>query len=278
MSEWQSYNVENHTVVGDLRFYPGLHSPQLDNRRNVLVWLPDGYATSDQRYPVVYMHDGQNLFDERTSYAGEWRVDETMQALASEGYAAIIVGLPNQGELRRSEYNPYPPCSGDAYIRFITETVKPLIDSTFRTQPDVAHTGIAGSSMGGLISLYGFLCYPAVFGFCGAFSTAFWFGNSGILNTIDESATGHGKIYLDVGTREGPTLAYTVSPDDLDKMGKLDLAYLNGVRHIRAALLESGYVEPETLLYIEDEGAMHRENEWARRLPDALRFLLPCER
>jgi predicted alpha/beta superfamily hydrolase len=110
MASWTSYTaeVEHHTVAGDLRVYHGLYSPQLDNRRDLLAWLPESYTRDDRRYPVLYMHDGQNLFDAQTSYAGEWRVDETMTELGREGCEAIIFGLPNQGDLRMVEYNPYP--------------------------------------------------------------------------------------------------------------------------------------------------------------------------
>jgi predicted alpha/beta superfamily hydrolase len=276
---WHSYTeqVNQHTVVGDLRVLRGLHSPQLDNHRDILVWLPPDYADSPRRYPVVYMHDAQNLFDAHTSYVGEWQVDETMLALTAEGYATIIVGLPNMNEHRRIEYSPYDYMmqgqrvigQGDLYVRFITETVKPLIDATFRTLPDNTHTGIAGSSMGGLISLYGFLMYPTIFGFCGAFSTAYWFGGDSLLKTTQQHATGSGRVYLDVGTREGETLRFW-TPDSPD----LDADYVQGVRQLRDALQHNGYSDA-SLLYVEAEGAAHNEGAWAARLPAALRFLLP---
>lgn len=278
METWQLYRelFPDNTVVGDLRVWPSLYSPQLDNQRSVYVWLPPGYHVPDQRYPVLYMHDGDNLFDARRSYSGEWQVDETMQQLSQRGQSAIIVGLPNQGDLRRMEYNPYasqwaeiPDGRGEDYIRFLVETVKPFIDRSFRTLPDREHTGIAGSSMGGLISLYGFLTRPQVFGFCGAFSTAYWFGDEGLLQTVGTGANGSGKVYLDVGGREGPTLegwGYA----DLD----LDQAYLAGVRRLQAALLQHGYAH-DSLMYVEEAGAPHHESAWAQRLPAALRFLLP---
>ncbi len=279
---WTHYTdqVEQHTVVGDLRIAHDVYSPQLDNRRAVLVWLPPSYALSERSFPVIYMHDGQNLFDRSTSYAGEWQVDETITALAqeSEHYEAIVVGLPNMKEKRGVEYSPYGydlfgarmVGQGDAYVRFIIETVKPLIDHDFRTRPEATATGIAGSSMGGLISLYGFLMYPEVFGYCGAFSTAYWFGENALLQTTRERATGRGRIYLDVGTKEGETLLHwsKIPPE------QTDAAYCDGVRDLRDALLAGRYVVGQTLLYVEEEGAPHREHAWARRLPAALRFLL----
>ncbi|MCA9913627.1 MAG: alpha/beta hydrolase [Anaerolineae bacterium] len=281
MADWQRYTelVPRHTVVGDLRIRHDIHSPQLDHQRNVFVWLPASYASSDRRYPVLYMHDGDNLFDALVSYSGEWRVDETMTALSQEGYEAIIVGLPNAGTERASEYDPYPDYAGREtkgknYIRFLVDTIKPMIDAEFRTLPDVSHTGIAGSSMGGLISLYGFLTEPKTFGFCGAFSTAYWFGFSGLVQTIQEHANGHGKIYLDVGTQEGATLDYWM---ERYRMNIVDThaEYVRGVRELRDELQKQGYTLGENLRYIEDEGAIHREEAWAKRLPDALRFLLP---
>lgn len=279
MSPWEAYDRPGHTVVGDLRVYPQLSSPQLDRTRDVLVWLPPSYAGGERRYPVLYMHDGQNLFDAVTSYVGEWEVDETMMALSGEGVEAIIVGIPNGEEQRVHEYNPYPNSEvpildgrGEDYLRFVVETVKPLIDQTYRTQPDAAATGMAGSSMGGLISLYGFLRYPTVFGLCGAFSTAYWFGDEGLLRTIPELADGHGRVYLDVGSKEGHIFQDPAPwrPEVWDA----DRGYLDGVRRIHGALAAKGYRDGENLLYVEDEGAIHHEQDWARRLPAALRWLL----
>ncbi|MBN1666518.1 MAG: alpha/beta hydrolase [Anaerolineales bacterium] len=278
MEKWQPYQERypENTVIGDLRIWPACYSPQLNNQRAIYAWLPPGYHDTKQRYPVLYMHDGDNLFDARRSYSGEWLVDETMQQLSQQGQPAIIIGLSNQGNLRRMEYNPYasqwpeiPDGSGENYIRFLVETLKPFIDASFRTLPDRQHTGIAGSSMGGLISLYGFLTRPEVFGFCGALSTAYWFGKEGLLNTIETCASGVGKVYLDVGTEEGPTLqGWGYADQDLDR------AYVTGVRRLHEALLEHGY-DQANLMYLEETGAPHHESAWARRLPAALKFLLP---
>jgi predicted alpha/beta superfamily hydrolase len=276
---WHPYSAPQHSVVGDLRVWHDLYSPQLDNQRDVFVWLPPDYEMDTRRYPVIYMHDGLNLFDKSTSYSGEWEVDETMTALSQEGLNAIIVGLPNMKEKRGLEYSPYPFRAydgsavigqGDAYIRFIVETVKPLIDESFRTRPEAAVTGIAGSSMGGLISLYGFLAYPQVFGLCGAFSTAYWFGDNGLLATTHTVARAEGRVYLDVGTREGETLKGWANLSG----EQADLAYCEGVGELRDALIAAGYRLGENLMYVEAEGAPHREVAWAARLPDAMRFLL----
>lgn len=275
MVEWLRYvdTVDRHTVTGELLIHKGFYSPQLDNRRDVLVWLPPGYGRGERRYPVIYMHDGQNLFDEATSNTGEWLVDETMTQLSTEGLEAIIVGLPHMYERRRIEYDPYPPALGESYTAFLVETVKPMIDADFRTLPDAAHTGVGGSSMGGLISLYAFLTRPQVFDLCAAFSTAYWFGAEGLLSTIQEHASGYGRIYLDVGTSEGDVL-YGFAPEMRQDPAAADQAYVDGVRRVRDVLLGKGYSLDQNLVYVEDAGARHIESAWAARLPDAFRFLL----
>lgn len=284
MSNWQSYKElhPQHTVVGDLRIKHNLYSPQLDNERDILVYLPPSYENEDKSYPVVYMHDGQNLFDHFSSFAGEWQVDEAMTILADNDCEAIIVGLPNLGEERIREYNPYRHpqkknivAKGDTYLRFIVETVKPLIDSDFRTLRQSEYTGIAGSSMGGLISLYGFLHYQEVFGFCGAFSPAYWFGAGGLLKSIEKYSSGNGKIYLDIGTLEGTTLNNTGKDWDVETENQ-DNVYVQGVCSLRDALLNSNYRLDDNLVYVEDEGARHNEQAWARRFSDAISYLLGC--
>src|SRR5271154_6181178 len=163
---WQRYDP---SVTGTLLVWPDFYSPQLDNRRNLLVYLPPSYDHSDRRYPVLYMHDGQNLFDRATSFAGNtWQVGETLDRLANDGIEAMVVGLNHAGEQRTAEYNPFPHFwqgRGEISLQFLTETVKPLIDQDFRTRSEREATGIMGSSMGGLISLYAFFRASSVFGF-----------------------------------------------------------------------------------------------------------------
>lgn len=279
MTDWQSYTatVANHTVVGDLRVHRAVHSPQLNNQRDVFVWLPPSYHTSNQRYPVIYMHDGQNIFDAHTSYAGEWYVDETLTSISREGYEAIAVGLPNTGAERHIEYNPYDTYRaqgrGDTYINFITDTVKPMVDEAFRTRPGADTTAIGGSSMGGLISLHAFLTRRDVFGLCLAMSPSFWFGASSLLDLVETCADGTGKIYLDIGTAEGAKIR-NHAHDAADGDDASQNTFVRGIRYLRDALYHQGY-QDETLRYIEENGAEHNEAAWARRLPNALRFLLP---
>lgn len=251
---YDQYRQTEHTTVGELRVLPGLYSPQLNNTRDLLVYLPPDHDNGQQRFPVLYMHDGQNLFDRATAFGGnEWQVDETLQVLSREGLGAIVVGLPNAGEARVPEYSPFPgygAARGDAYLAFIIETVKPIIDAAFRTLPTRQHTGIFGSSMGGLISLYAYFRHPEVFGLAGAMSPSLWYTRGAIYTYIRKAPVTRGKLYLDNGTHEP-------SASRLERL-----------------LVEKGYAPGRDLLYVAEEGGRHTEIDWARRLPNALRFLL----
>lgn len=264
LAHWQSYsdNQPKHTVVGTVLVQRGVRSPQLHNRRDILVYLPASYELTDKRYPVVYMHDGQNLFDEAASFAGEWRVDETMQDLERDGIEAIIIGIPNSGEERLNEYSPFPHPhmgggSGHAYLDFIADTIKPMIDAEFRTRPDRANTGLIGSSMGGLISLYGFFSHAETFGFAGVMSPSLWFGWQAIYDYVIRAPFRPGRLYLDVGTKEA--------------RGR-SAAYRKLVAEMQALLVEKGYAD--SLMYVEERNGQHHEAAWARRLPAGLRFLI----
>jgi predicted alpha/beta superfamily hydrolase len=154
--------------------------PQLNRKRRIWAYIPKGYATSKKSYPVIYMNDGQNLFNEQTAPFGEWGVDECLDTLERKvNKEYIVIGIDNGGEKRMTEYNPYDNKQfgngeGNQYLDFITTTLKPFIDKKYRTLKDRANTYIAGSSMGGLISLYAVIKHPDVFGGAGVFSPAFW--------------------------------------------------------------------------------------------------------
>jgi predicted alpha/beta superfamily hydrolase len=263
-AHWHDYPQapgEHHTVVGTVRVFHGFHSPQLDNRRDILVYLPPSYGSGDRRYPVVYMHDGQNLFDEATSFGAEWGVDQTLEAGAEQGLEAIVVGIPNLGDARLDEYSPWPEerhdagGSGDLYVDFLVQTLKPVVDRDFRTLPGREHTGIAGSSMGGLISLYAFFRNPETFGFAGVMSPALWFGGRRIYDFVEAAPFVPGKLYLDVGTQEGSE-------------------ELQDVRRLRDILVAKGYEKGRNFLYVVEMGGAHNERAWARRLRKELHFLL----
>jgi predicted alpha/beta superfamily hydrolase len=154
--------------------------PQLNRSRRIWLYLPAGYQAGSKRYPVLYMHDGQNLFDAAVAPYGEWGLDECLDSLIKKnGRECIVVGINHGGDKRMTEYNPYSFANfgegeGDKYVDFLVQTLKPYIDQHYRTQPGRDNTTIAGSSMGGLISLFAVLKYPGVFGGGGIFSPAFW--------------------------------------------------------------------------------------------------------
>lgn len=183
--------------------------PQLDAKRKVWIYLPPSYANSTKRYPVLYMHDGQNLFDEFTGGYGEWGVDEVLDSIiAKGGKEYIVVGIDHGGPERLKEYNPYDSQygkgKGKAYVDFLVHNLKPYIDQHYRTKTDYKNTSIAGSSMGGLISMYAIATYPKVFGNAGIFSPAFWLGKAietDLKNAIKDLAK-H-KIYFVAGNLEG---------------------------------------------------------------------------
>jgi predicted alpha/beta superfamily hydrolase len=279
-SLWRAYgdvynNGHRGRISGDIRVAPAFYSPQLDNQRDILVYLPPSYNHSQRRYPVVYMQDGQNLFDNATSFAGEWGVDETMERLAhEEGLEAIIVGVPNTGPQRADEYSPFRERRlgggrGDDYLRFLVETLKPRIDADFRTRPDRRHTGLFGSSLGGLITLYGFFRCSSVFGFAGIMSPSLWFGGEAIFDYVEQAGYTPGKLYLDTGTRE-----YGEAQQGRLHRATASRRYYGSVRRLKGILVRKGYRPVRDLMHVEEKWAGHNESSWARRLPLALRFLL----
>ena len=251
-------------TVGNVRRIEQVFSPELNNRRDIHVYLPPSYVTSGRHYPVIYMHDGQNLFDHAMSFAGEWGVDETMESLAHEGIEAIVVGVPNMGAARTNEYSPWSDQrlgggAGDRYLQFLTDTLKPLIDIQFRTRREREHTGIAGSSMGGLISLYGFLVRADVYGFAGVMSPSLWFAGGAVFERVSRVERWTGRLYLDTGTAEGR----------------------NQVRQTRemVRLLRRRAEHPRLQLhYVEAKDAGHNEAAWAARFERAVRWLVPRKR
>ncbi|HSH21872.1 MAG TPA: alpha/beta hydrolase-fold protein [Candidatus Caenarcaniphilales bacterium] len=263
--DYATWRAAEHTVTGTVLVWPELGSPQLGGWRHILVYLPPSLAASGpetrRRYPVLYFHDGQNVFDEHTSYSGEWHADETLELLAGEGLEAIAVAIPNGGEARMDEYNPWRDRRrrmggrGDAYLGFLVGHVKPLIDRSFPTRTDRNATGVVGSSMGGLISLYALAAYPEVFGLAGVMSPSLGWNDQRILQIVAHGQIPPARIHLDAGGREWKTM-------------------LPEARRLRELLLEQGFVDGRDLHYVEEQNGIHRESAWAARLPDALRFLL----
>jgi predicted alpha/beta superfamily hydrolase len=242
---------------------PAVWSPQLRNRRAVDVYLPPSYDESRERYPVLYMHDGQNLCDPATAFAGTWCLLDVLAGLAEDGLELIVVGIHHRGRDRINEYSPfadrrYGPGKGDRYVKFLASTLKPQIDRRFRTSRARDATATLGSSMGGLISLYALVKHPRIFGAAGAMSPALWFGDRGIFTVVGDlrppGRTAAPRIYLDMGTEEGAVA-------------------LRDARAMADRLERAGW--KESLLWVEEPGGRHTEHDWSRRLGRAIRFLLP---
>jgi alpha-glucosidase len=186
------------------------------------LYLPPEYDSSKKKYPVIYMHDGQNLFDNKTSFVSEWKIDETLNKIYKEtGQGFIVVGIENGRKERVNEYTPWPHekyggGKGKEYIHFIVNKLKPYIDSKYRTKSKQKHTALIGSSLGGLISYYGGLTYPDVFGKIGALSTSFWFSDNVFELTEKKGKLNNLRLYLLVGRKEGGTMV-----SDMQKAEKL---------------------------------------------------------
>ncbi|MDP3502494.1 MAG: alpha/beta hydrolase-fold protein [Myxococcales bacterium] len=250
------------------RRWPAFRSTVLNNSRGVLVYLPPTYLENTTfRAPVVYMHDGQNLFDPATAFGGnEWQVDETMNRTANDGFIAeaIVIAPENGGAARIDEYTPtnttqYGGGKGGDYLRFLVEELKPAVDREYRTLPARERTVVIGSSLGGLISVYAGVQKPDVFGNIGAMSPSTWWDNRWILGSVAglrASPLRPLKVYVDSGNAG-------TSMDDVTNTAALAQAWR-----------DRGYADDATLMYVVQNGGTHSETFWAQRLPVALRFLL----
>ena len=260
--------AQPHTLTGDFRTHPKFHSKFLPTDRDVLVYLPPGYRDDRRRrYPVLYLHDGQNLFDGATSFVPgqEWRVDETAQALILSRAIEplIIVGIYNTGKERVEEYTPSADPKlkvggkADLYGRLIVEELKPFVDAHYRTKRDAADTGLGGSSLGGLVTLYLGLRYPGVFGKLAVVSPSVWWDDHRIVREVQSlRAKPRTRVWLDMGTDEGADATA-------------------GARLLRDALVARGWRLDRDLKYFEAAGAKHSEAAWAERVEPFLRFLFP---
>jgi predicted alpha/beta superfamily hydrolase len=246
-----------------LEVLPGVYSPELGNRRDVLVCLPPSYRHSRRSYPVVYMHDGQNLFDPATSFAGDWGMRRILEASARRGLEVIVVGIPNMGAERLNEYSPYRDDAeggggrGKAYAAFVAGTLRRLVDRRFRTRRSREHTVVAGSSMGGLVSLYAWFRYPNAFGAAGVLSPSLWFAGGAIFSTVARAQFVPGRIYLDIGATEGDE-------------------HVANARRMRDMLLVKGYRHGLDLRWLESRSGRHDERSWGPRFARALPFLIPA--
>ena len=264
--------MAEHTLTGNIQEHPGFRSKILANRRDVLVYLPRGYARfSRRRFPVLYLQDGQNVFDAATAFSHvEWSVDETAETLIQKKLMEpiIIVAVANTGDERIHEYAPTRGViDGSArrkkrsrgmarhYGRFLIEELKPFIDRKYRTKPEAEFTGLGGSSLGGLLTLSLGLWFPEIFQRLIVMSPSVWWDDQVIVKMVEKLP--HKlplKIWLDTGTHEPGW---------------------ERARTVKDALVEKGWHLYDDLQYLEVEGAGHSEGAWAARVDPALRFLYP---
>lgn len=255
---------------GRIRLLPRFSSRYLSTARDLIVYLPPGYHNSTDRYPILYLQDGQNLFDPATAFAGQdWRADATADDLIGRRLIEpiIIVGIYNTGMRRISEYTPTRDPrrrkggKGDRYAMMIAREVKPFIDAAFRTRRSAAHTGIGGSSLGGLVSLEAGLLYPRVFSKLAVLSPSVWWDRHSILKMVEGYRfPQRPRIWLDAGTAEGD------HPD----------LVIADLRKLCGALVDKGWREGIDLAYSEASGAGHDESAWAARFGPVLQYLFPA--
>jgi predicted alpha/beta superfamily hydrolase len=271
-NEASRFSMAKHTLTGNIKRHRAFPSKILGNRRDILVYLPRGYRRfSGKRYPVLYLQDGQNVFDAATSFAGvEWGVDETAERLIRANLIEplIVVAVANMGEERIHEYAPTrgvidvkarrkKRSRGLArlYGHFLMDELKPYIDRKYRTRAQPEFTGLGGSSLGALVTLAIGVLYPHVFGRLMVMSPSIWWDNFAIYRLVDSiEQKPPSKIWLDTGTAE-PGWEQT--------------------RELANRLIEKGWKLGKSLQYVEAQGADHSEGAWAARVEPALRFLFP---
>jgi predicted alpha/beta superfamily hydrolase len=250
---------EPRQLTEDTRYHKAFHSKFLAKDRDVIVWLPPGYQKdTTKRYPVLYMHDGINVF-------AVWRMDETALALISnkqiEPLILVLVGHAGTAEDRFSVYTPSKDPrvnqsgQADQYGRMLVEELKPFIDAEYRTLTDASNTGLGGASLGGLVTLYLGLKHPNIFGRLAVLSPSFWWDRGMIFREVKSlSSKPASRIWLDIGTREGPT---------------------DAVKQMRDLLKTKGWVLDSDLVYFEAKDAGHEDLAFASRAPKFLKFLFP---
>jgi predicted alpha/beta superfamily hydrolase len=272
--EASRFSMPKHTLTGNIKRHRAFPSNILGNRRDVLVYLPRGYRRfSRRRYPVLYLQDGQNVFDAATSFSGvEWGVDEAAERLIKENLIEplIVVAVANTGEQRIDEYAPTrgvidakakrkKRSKGLArkYGHFLMDELKPYIDRKYRTNPGAEFTGLGGSSLGGLVTFAIGILYPQVFGRLMVMSPSIWWDNFAIYRLVDSIEQKPPlKVWLDIGTAEPGW---------------------EQARELVNRLLEKGWKLQKDLQYMEAQGADHSEAAWAARVEPALRFLFPAK-
>lgn len=233
--------------------------PQLIRTRRIAALLPHDYHETDKHYPVLYLQDGQNLFDEYAPF-GNWAVDKRLAALSEQGKGnIIIIAIDHAKEKRIAEFTPSYTTrlgrgEGKKYARFLADTLKPYIDKEFRTRPEAEFTGIGGSSMGGLISIYAAMMYPEVYGRLMVFSPSLWVTPNIPFRLINLTEEYHGRVYLYGGKKESNTM-------------------VPNLHRFRDALSQNrSNAKPEFMLSIDPEGE-HNEARWGEEFPKAIKWL-----
>jgi predicted alpha/beta superfamily hydrolase len=257
---WKEEKIKKSTATENVSILKeDFYMPGLERERKVWIYLPPDYNTSQKTYPVLYMNDGQNLFDDTSSYSGEWGVDEMLNKLFEEGdEGVIVIGIENGRSARIEEYTPwvndkYGGGRGEEYIEFIVAHLKPYIDAHYRSKLDRLHTGIMGSSLGGLISFYAAIEHQDVFGKAGVFSPSFWFSPE-IYNHVEKTGKQHDmEFYLLGGELEGEYVL-----QDLNKM--------------KTTLQIAGFNDSEIKIVSKADGD-HNEAFWTREFSDCYRWL-----
>jgi predicted alpha/beta superfamily hydrolase len=255
-------------LVARLHKHEQFVSRLTEKHHDLIVYLPPMYKTAwDRHFPVLYMQDGQNLFDPETSFipGNYWRMGETADGLIEAGTIEplIIVGIYNTGERRIDDYTPVEDSRlgggrADAYGRMLVEELKPFIDARYRTLPGAQHCGLGGSSLGGLVALYLGLRYSDVFSRLAVISPSVWWRRRAILKTVAAlEQKPELRIWLDIGSKESTRAV----PD---------------VRALRDGLIKKGWQLGENLAYLEAENAEHTESAWAQRVGPMLQFLFPA--
>ncbi|MGV8915295.1 MAG: alpha/beta hydrolase-fold protein [Kaistella sp.] len=235
--------------------------PQLNRTRKIWIYLPPDYETSTKTYPVLYMQDGQNLFDNTTAFAGEWQVDETLNTLFAAGdYGAIVIGIDNGGGSRIDEYTPwnnpqYGGGEGDLYMQFMAETLKPYVDANYRTKPGKEFNALVGSSLGALISTYGGVKYSSTFSKIGSFSPAYWIVDNQLNNYIETSTADLSamRVYFVAGSNESTTMEANIEA-------------------VKTRLQTKGLTPANTLVKLDSYG-QHNENYWKGEFSAAYKWL-----
>ena len=263
-------------AAGDLRLHE-FRSRIFGNARFLRVWLPPGYddvANSGRRYPVLYLNDGQNLFEPSTSFTGvDWQVDETADRLIRESVIPpmIIVGIDNTGRDRVREYMPYRSLQpmllrvqGERYPRFLMKEVMPFVARNYRVATGPENTGLGGSSLGALISLYTAAVRPGVIGRLLLESPSLWASNRQIIKESRKIRVWPERVFMAIGTAEA-------GQKDRDQSAVHDVQEL-------AAIFRRAGLDQKRLAMKIDEGATHHESAWARRFPEALAFLFGSQR